>query len=83
VEHVYLGPLFLVSGLSAGAALIMMLSKDRAERKLFSQIDLALIGIELFLIIHMFMGFMASTEVQIEAAQLFLGGAYTLPFLDF
>lgn len=75
-----LGPLFLVSGLSAGAALIMMLSKDRAERKLFSQIDLALIGIELFLIIHMFMGFMASTEVQIEAAQMFLGGAYTLPF---
>jgi formate-dependent nitrite reductase membrane component NrfD len=75
-----LGPLFLASGLSAGAAYIMMTSNNPLERKLFSQIDLVLIGIELFLIIHMFMGFMASTEVQIEAAQLFLGGPYTLPF---
>ncbi len=75
-----LGPLFLASGLSAGAAYIMMTSNNHLERKLFSQIDLVLIGIELFLIIHMFMGFMASTQVQIEAAQLFLGGPYTLPF---
>lgn len=75
-----LGPLFLASGLSAGAAYIMMTSNNHLERKLFSQIDLVLIGIELFLIIHMFMGFLASTEVQIEAAQLFLGGPYTLPF---
>jgi protein NrfD len=75
-----LGPLFLASGLSAGAAYIMMTSNNNLERKLFSQIDLVLIGIELFLIIHMFMGFLASTEVQIEAARLFLGGPYTLPF---
>jgi protein NrfD len=75
-----LGPLFLASGLSAGAAYIMMTSVNHLERKLFSQIDLVLIGIELFLIIHMFMGFLASTEVQIEAARLFLGGPYTLPF---
>ena len=31
----------------------------------------------------MFMGFLASTEVQIEAAQLFLGGQYTIPFWIF
>ena len=78
-----LGPLFLVSGLSAGAALIMMLSKDPLERKKFSQIDLLLIAIELALIIHMFMGFRASSEVQIDAAALFLGGPYTLPFWIF
>ena len=78
-----LGPLFLVSGLSAGAALIMMLSKNPLERKKFSQIDLLLIAIELALIIHMFMGFRASSEVQIEAAALFLGGPYTLPFWIF
>ncbi len=78
-----LGPLFLVSGLSAGAALIMMLSKNPIERKQFSQIDLLLIAIELALIIHMFMGFRASSEVQIEAAALFLGGPYTLPFWIF
>ena len=75
-----LGPLFLVSGLSAGAATIMMISRSHFERKLFSQIDLVLIGIEIFLIIHMFMGFLASSQVQIDAANLFLGGQYTLPF---
>lgn len=75
-----LGPLFLVSGLSTGAAVIMWMSKDHLERTLFSKIDLILIGIEIFFIIHLFMGFLASNAAQIEAAQLFLGGAYTLPF---
>jgi formate-dependent nitrite reductase membrane component NrfD len=75
-----LGPLFLVSGLSTGAAVIMWMSKNHLERTLFSKIDLLLIGIEIFFIIHLFMGFMASNAAQIEAAQLFLGGAYTFPF---
>jgi protein NrfD len=78
-----LGPLFLTSGLSAGAATILILSKSAAERKLFARIDLILIGIELFLIIHMFMGFLASTQVQIDAAHLFLGGPYTMSFWIF
>jgi protein NrfD len=78
-----LGPLFLASGLSAGAATILILSKSAAERKVFARIDLILIGIELFLIIHMFMGFMASTQVQIDAAYLFLGGPYTMSFWIF
>jgi formate-dependent nitrite reductase membrane component NrfD len=78
-----LGPLFLASGLSAGAAATMVLSKNREERKQFARIDLVLIGIELFLIIHMFMGFLASTQVQIEAANLFLGGPYTMSFWIF
>lgn len=78
-----LGPLFLVSGLSAGAALIMMMSKNPLERKTFSKIDLILIGTELFLITHMFMGFFASTQVQIDAARLFMGGPYTLSFWIF
>lgn len=78
-----LGPLFLASGLSAGAALIIIFTKDNFERKLFSKIDIVIIGLELFLIIHMFMGFLASTEVQIDAAKMFLGGTYTLPFWIF
>jgi formate-dependent nitrite reductase membrane component NrfD len=78
-----LGPLFLTSGLSAGAAAILILSKSPAERKLFARIDLILIGIELFLIIHMFMGFLASTQVQIDAAHLFLGGPFTMSFWIF
>ena len=78
-----LGPLFLASGLSAGAAVIIFLAKNHSERKYFTRIDLMIIGIELFLIIHMFMGFLASTQVQIDAASLFLGGDYTAPFWIF
>jgi protein NrfD len=78
-----MGPLFLASGLSAGAAATLILSKDKAERLQFARIDLVLIGIELFLIIHMFMGFLASTQVQIEAANMFLGGPFTMSFWIF
>jgi len=78
-----LGPLFLASGLSAGAAATLLLSRNREERLQFARIDLVLLGIELFLIIHMFMGFLASTQVQIDAANLFLGGQYTTTFWIF
>jgi len=75
-----LGFLFLISGLSTGAALILMFSTIKDEKKLIAQIDLVLIGLELFLITHMFMGFMAGSAAKIQAAQLFLGGPYTMPF---
>ena len=78
-----LGPLFLVAALLAGASVILAMARKEKERKLFGKIILSLIVVELFFIIHMFMGFLASTEVQIEAAQLFLGGSYTLPFWIF
>lgn len=78
-----LGPLFLTSGLSAGAATIILFAQSEKERILFAKIDLLLIVIELFLIIHLFMGFLASTSVQIDAANLFLGGQYTAPFWIF
>jgi formate-dependent nitrite reductase membrane component NrfD len=78
-----LGPLFLASGLSAGAAAIMLMSRNHAERALFAKIDIGIIAVELFLIIHMFMGYLASTQVQIDAARLFLGGPYTASFWIF
>ncbi len=78
-----LGPLFLVSGMSTGVAAILLMSRDHSERKLLSKVDLLLIGIELFFIVHMFMGFLASTEVQIQAAELFLGGEFTVSFWVF
>jgi formate-dependent nitrite reductase membrane component NrfD len=78
-----LGPLFLTSGLSTGAATIILLSKSHKERLAFAKIDLLLIAIELFLIIHMLMGFRASTQVQIEASRLFLGGEFTAVFWVF
>ncbi len=75
-----LGILFLVSALSTGAAVIVLCAKSEQERKYFAKLDLMLIGIELFLIIHLFMGLLASTQVQIDAANLFLGGQYTFMF---
>ncbi len=78
-----LGMLFLSSGLSTGAAAIVLFAKSHDEKKYFAKLDLLLIGIELFLIIHMFMGFMASNQVQIDAANLFLGGPFTFPFWFF
>ncbi len=78
-----LGPLFLVSGMSTGAATIILMSNNHKERKIMGRIDILLIIIELFFIIHLFMGFLAGSEVQINAANLFLGGKFTAPFFTF
>jgi formate-dependent nitrite reductase membrane component NrfD len=78
-----LGPLFLVSGMSTGAAAIILMSKSHEERKIIGRLDILLIVIELFFITHMIMGFLAGSEVQINAAQLFLGGEFTVSFWVF
>jgi len=78
-----LGPLFLVSGFSTGLATTILFSKDPKERKRLSQIDLIFIIIELFLIVHLFMGFLAGSQTAIEAANLFLGGPFTVSFWVF
>lgn len=78
-----LGPLFLVSGMSTGVAAIMWMSKSHYERMVMSRIDLLLIAVELFLITHMIMGFLAGPSVQLEAAGLFLGGQFTVSFWVF
>ena len=82
-NNAILGPLFLVSGLSTGAAAIILLSKSVKERHMFGKIDLALIIIELALIVHMIMGFYAGSQVQLEAVQLLVGGEFTLMFFGF
>jgi protein NrfD len=78
-----LGPLFLVSGMSTGAATIILISKNHEERRIIGRLDLLLIVIELFFITHMIMGFLAGSEVQINAAHLFLGGQFTVSFFVF
>ncbi len=75
-----LGPLFLTSGVSTGSAFVMWLSNNKKERKLMSTIDMALIAIELFFIIHMIMGMQAGPEAFKQAAHLFLGGQFTVVF---
>jgi len=78
-----LGPLFLVSGMSTGAATILLMSKSAEERRTMSWIDMLLIVVELFFITHMIMGFQASSQVQIDASALFLGGQFTVSFWVF
>lgn len=82
-NNAILGPLFLTSGLSTGAAAIILLSKSIKERHLFGKIDLVLIIIELALIVHMIMGYYAGSQVQLEAMQLLVGGEFTLMFFGF
>lgn len=82
-NNAILGPLFLVSGLSTGAAAILLIAKTAQERHLFSKIDIILIIIELGLIIHMLMGMYAGSEVQLEAMRLLVGGEFTLMFFGF
>ena len=82
-NNAILGPLFLVSGLSTGAATILLLAKSTKEKHLFSKIDILLITVELGLIVHMLMGMYAGSEVQIEAMQLLVGGEFTLMFFGF
>ncbi len=78
-----LGPLFLASGLSTGAAAIILFSKSHFERRLLSKIDLALIALELGLIIHFLMSMYAGSAVQIEALDLLVGGEFTVMFFVF
>ncbi len=78
-----LGPLFLTSGLSTGAASIILFSKNHFEKHLLTQIDLALIILELGLIIHLLMGMAAGSAVQVEAMQVLVNGEFTVMFFVF
>jgi formate-dependent nitrite reductase membrane component NrfD len=78
-----LGPLFLTSGLSTGAAAIILFSKSHFERRLLSKIDLALIVLELALIIHFLMSMYSGSAVQLEALDLLVGGEFTVMFFVF
>lgn len=82
-NNAILGPLFLVSGLSTGAAAIILFAKSKYERHLFSKIDIALIIIEVGLIIHLIMGYYAGNEMQVEAVQILVGGSLTTMFFGF
>lgn len=82
-SNAILGPLFLTSGLSTGAAAIILFSKSHLEINIMNKIDLALIIIELALIAHMLMGMYAGTAVQKEALDVLVGGEFTVMFFVF
>jgi len=75
-----LGPLFLVSGLSTGAAFMLLARLDAPERRLLARADLWLIGVELFLITIWITGLLSGGAASQAAVGTLLGGPYTAAF---
>jgi formate-dependent nitrite reductase membrane component NrfD len=75
-----LGPLFLVSGLSTGAAFMLFSRLDGGERRTLARADLWLIGVELFLIAIWITGLLSGGAAARAAAGTLLGGSYTAAF---
>ncbi len=75
-----LGPLFLVSGISSGAALVMLLPVSPEERATLGQADLHAMWLELALLLFFLVGLATGGEAGRAAAALVLGGPYTAPF---
>lgn len=75
-----LGPLFLVSGLSTGAAFMLLYRLDAGERRLLARADVWLIGVELFLIGIWLAGLLSGGAASRAAAGTLLGGPYTAAF---
>lgn len=75
-----LGPIFLVSGLSTGAALLMLFPVNSEERHLLARWDLWAIGVEAVLLALFLVGLASGTATGQAAAGLLLGGPFTAAF---
>jgi formate-dependent nitrite reductase membrane component NrfD len=75
-----LGPLFLVSGLSAAAALVHMIAAEVEERELFARADNRFLATELVLLALFLVGLLSSTEAHVRAAGLIIGGPFAAVF---
>ncbi|MFO0744700.1 MAG: NrfD/PsrC family molybdoenzyme membrane anchor subunit [Myxococcota bacterium] len=75
-----LGPLFLTSGVSTGAALLMLARPASAEIHRLVRWDTLAIVVELVLLTVMLLGFQSAGTPGKAAAATLLGGAYTAPF---
>lgn len=75
--------LFLVSGLSTGAALLHLRSKDPEEGIVLMKADNLFIVAELVVIALLFIGLLSSSAVHIAAARLLISGPYAPQFWVF
>lgn len=75
-----LGPLFLVSGLSTGAAFAHLVARDPDEQASLLRADNVFLLVELALIGLILIGLLTASAVHANAAQLLLGGPYTAVF---
>jgi len=75
-----LGPLFLVSGLSTGAAFALLFRVGHEEHDLLRRWDIAAIVVELALIALFFIDLTTGGASGRAAASMFLGGSWTAVF---
>jgi protein NrfD len=75
-----LGPLFLVSGLSTGAALAALIARQHSERRLLTRIDAGLIVFELLIVALLLVNLTTGSRPQLDAAAMLMGGSYTAWF---
>jgi formate-dependent nitrite reductase membrane component NrfD len=75
-----LGPLFLVSGLSTGAALTALISRRHSERRLLTRIDAGLIVVEVMIVALLLINLTTGSKPQLDAAAMLMGGSYTAWF---
>ncbi len=76
-----LGPLFLVSGLSTGVALLMLLETDHAARALLAKLDIGLVAIELAFLALWLIALATQGPLYRNAAGLLLWGPFAPAFL--
>jgi len=72
-----LGPLFLISGLSAGAALLMLTPEGRPHHATLARWDMAAISVELVLLLLLLVDLSGGGAATSGAAALLLGGPWT------
>ena len=75
-----LGPLFLVSGISTGAAVMMLFPLSKEEHHSLLRWDVLAIGVEICLIGLFFLDLASGNESGRQAAAMLLGGDYTALF---
>lgn len=75
-----LGPLFLVSGLSTGAAVLLLFPLDEDEHARLARWDVAAIVTELALLGLLLVGFARGGAAQRGAVEVLLGGEWTASF---
>jgi formate-dependent nitrite reductase membrane component NrfD len=75
-----LGPLFLVSGLSTGAAFMLLFGLSDEERKSLSRADMGLIAIEMGILGLWMMGLATGGGASQGALAVIFGGPYTAAF---
>lgn len=78
-----LGPLFLVSGLSTGAAFAHLVARDPGEQATLLSADNVFLAVEAALIGVYLVGLLTASESHARAAGLLLGGPYTAVFWVF